>query len=147
MSIWVWVLFIHILGAALWVGGQLALSLIVLPTARRLLTEEDRLRVLTPVGKRFGILTLAAMLPVQVATGVALAVHNGVTWRSLVEPGYGLTLTVKLALVVVVMAAAGVHGLLSVRQHPVAARVVAMFGLVCSVAILLFAAALGTGWS
>lgn len=145
MSIWVWVLFIHILGAALWVGGQLALSLIVLPTARRLMPEEDRLRVLTPIGRRFGMITLAAMLPVQVATGVALAIHHGVTWRSLVEPGYGLTLTVKLALVVVVMAAAGVHGVLSVRQRPLAARVVAMVGLVCSVAILLFAAALAGG--
>ncbi|MER6005794.1 hypothetical protein ABT120_45120 [Nonomuraea angiospora] len=98
MTWWTMVRFLHVLSAALWVGGQLTVSLVVLPLARRLLEDQPRAEVLTAVGRRFGIITVAAFLPVQIGTGVALAWHKGVTWSSLTDPGYGRILAAKLLL-------------------------------------------------
>ena len=89
LTIWTVVRFLHVLGAALWVGGQLTVSLVVLPLARRSLDDERRATLLTAVGRRFGILTAAFFLPLQIGTGVALAWRKGVTWESLLLPGYG----------------------------------------------------------
>jgi uncharacterized membrane protein len=142
--IWTVVRFVHILGATLWVGGQLTLSLVVLPIARRRLSPAQQAQVITPIGRRFATVTLAVMLPAQVATGVALAAHHGLTWSGLADPGYGRTLAAKLALVALAMAASAIHGILSARGHAAAARAAVTAGLVCSIGIVLLAAVLAT---
>ncbi|MBX6769443.1 MAG: hypothetical protein IRY90_20210, partial [Actinomadura rubrobrunea] len=110
MSWWSLIRFLHVTSAALWVGGQLTVSLVVLPLARRTLDTGQRARMLRAVGRRFGVFTGAVFLPVQISTGVALAWHKGVTWSSLAHPGYGRTLAAKLLLFSAVMAAAALHG-------------------------------------
>lgn len=55
MTWWSVVRFPHVLFAALWVGGQLTVSLVVLPLARRLLDEGRRAR-----GERPGRISSAA---------------------------------------------------------------------------------------
>ena len=142
MTLWTVVRFVHVAGAALWVGGQLTLTLIVLPLARRALSDEDRARVMPAVGRRFARITLAAFLPSQVATGVALAAHRGVTFGSLAEPGYGRTLAAKLILVVVAMVAAAGHGIASAKGQPALARVLTLCSLICSLGVVLLATAL-----
>jgi hypothetical protein len=62
-----------------WVGGQLLLSLLVLPVLRRRLDPASRAPLAREVGLRFGIFTLAVFLPLQVLTGFALAAHRGLT--------------------------------------------------------------------
>ncbi|MER7369368.1 hypothetical protein [Nonomuraea wenchangensis] len=142
MTWWSVVRFLHVLGAALWVGGQLSVSLVLLPLARRLLDEQRRGQVLSAVGRRFGLLTAAVFLPVQLATGVAIAWHKGVTWASLAEPGYGRILAAKLLLFCAVMAAAGAHGWLTGAGRPRLARVMAVTSLVGSLGVVLLATAL-----
>jgi len=142
MTWWTVVRFLHVLGAALWVGGQLTVSLVVLPLARRMLDDERRGQVLTAVGRRFGVLTAAVFLPVQLVTGVAIAWHHGVTWASLAEPGYGRILAAKLLLFCAVMAAAGAHGWASGAGRPRLARVMAVGSLVGSLGVVLLATAL-----
>ncbi|NUR89149.1 MAG: hypothetical protein HOY71_34125 [Nonomuraea sp.] len=144
MTWWSVIRFLHVLGAALWVGGQLAVSLVLLPLARRMLAAERRAELLAAVGKRFGILTVAVFLPVQLATGVAIAVHHGVSWGSLGEPGYGRILGAKLVLFVLVMVAAAVHGWASRGGRAVLARWLAIGALAGSVGVLLLATALPT---
>lgn len=141
---WTTIRFLHVLGATLWVGGQLTLTLVVMPIARRRLAGAAQSVVVPPIGRRFALLTLAVMLPVQIATGIALAVHHGVTWSGLTEPGYGRTLTAKLALVTIAMAASAIHGILSAKGRPGAARAAVATGLVCSIGIVLLATALAT---
>ena len=141
---WTLIRFLHIMGAVLWVGGQLTLTFIVLPIARRRLSPADQGVVVPPIGRRFAMITLAVMLPVQIATGIALAAQHGVTWSGLAEPGYGRTLAAKLGLVVVAMSASAIHGILSAKGRPKAARVAVTAGLVCSIGIVLLAAALAT---
>jgi uncharacterized membrane protein len=139
MMLWNLVLFVHICGAALWVGGQLVLTLIVVPLARRALPEQTRAEVVSAVGRRFALVTVAAFLPVQIATGIALAAHAGATFASLTEPGFGRTLLAKLALVVAAMVAAATHGILAARGRPVAARAASACALLCSLGVVLLA--------
>jgi uncharacterized membrane protein len=142
VSWWSFVRFLHVLSAALWVGGQIAVSLVVLPAARRLLGPDQRAGVLREIGRRFGLVTVAIFLPVQIATGIALARHNQVTWGSLAHAGYGRILAAKLALFAAVMVAAGVHGMASSSGRAGFARAMAVASLVGSVGIILLATAL-----
>ncbi|GIH96262.1 hypothetical protein ACFFMN_39430 [Planobispora siamensis] len=142
MTWWSVVRFAHVMGAALWVGGQLTVSLVVMPLARRLLDDERRATVMRAVGRRFGLFTAAVFLPVQLGTGVALAWHKGVTWASLADPGYGRILAAKLALFCAVMATAALHGWASSGGRPALARAAAVASLVGSVGVVLLATAL-----
>ena len=139
---WSFVRFVHVVSAMTWVGGQLTISAMVLPVVRRLLSVEDRLPVLTGVGRRFGLFTVVAFLPLQVGTGILLAWHKGVTLPSLAEPGYGRTLAAKLVAFALVMAAAGGHGWAMGTTRKALARSLAIATLVGSLAIVLLATAL-----
>ncbi|MFJ7134767.1 hypothetical protein [Streptomyces fungicidicus] len=139
---WSLVRFAHVAGAALWVGGQLALSLVILPLARHLLAPEAKDSFTAAAGRRFGMLTGAVFLPVQLVTGWAMAWHKGVTWVSLAEPGYGRTLTTKLALFVMVMLAAAGHGIAHAKGRADLARALAVVSLVGSLGVVLLATAL-----
>ena len=139
---WSLVRFVHVAGAALWVGGQLALSWVILPLARHLLAPEAKESFTAAAGRRFGMLTGALFLPAQLATGWALAWHRGVTWASLAEPGYGRTLAAKLALFVLVMLAAAGHGIAHAKGRAELARILAVASLVGSLGVVLLATAL-----
>ena len=141
MTWWSVVRFLHVSGAALWVGGQLTISLVLLPLARQKLAAEQYTGMAREVGRRFGIFTGAVFLPVQITTGVAMARHKGVTWASLTEPGYGRILAAKLLLFGAVVAIAGVHGWAASRR-PSFARAMALASLAGSVGIVLIATAL-----
>ncbi|MFB4289936.1 hypothetical protein ACBI99_20005 [Nonomuraea sp. ATR24] len=142
MTWWAVVRFLHVLAAALWVGGQLTVSLVVLPLARRQLDDRLRAQMLTAVGRRFGVITAAVFLPVQLATGVAIAWHKGVTWDSLAEPGYGRILAAKLLLFCAVMVAAALHGWASAAGRRALARALAISSLIGSIGVILLATAL-----
>lgn len=141
---WALVRFLHVVGAITWLGGQLAISAMVLPVARRWLDATDRAAVMQALGIRFGKLTITALIPVQVVTGVALAWHKGVTIASLAEPGYGRTLAGKLVAFVLVMLAAGLHGWAKAAGPGRAglARALAISSLIGSFVIVLLATAL-----
>ncbi|WP_217168072.1 hypothetical protein [Streptomyces sp. AC512_CC834] len=139
---WSVVRFAHVAGAALWVGGQLALTLVVLPLARHLLEPEAKDRFGARVGRRFGLLTAAVFLPAQLSTGWAMAWHKGVTWASLAEPGYGRALAAKLCLFALVMLAAAGHGVAHAKGRAALARALAVASLVASLGVVLLATAL-----
>ncbi|KKW66272.1 MULTISPECIES: hypothetical protein [Mycolicibacterium] len=145
IDIWTVVRFLHVVGAIVWVGGQLTVTLIVLPPAHRLLSVPDRAQVLRNVGRRFALVTFAMFLPVQITTGVLLAVRHGVTWTSLSEPGYGRVLIVKVLLFAAVMVAASLHGMAQARRRPRAARTASIASLIGSLGVVLLATALVEG--
>jgi uncharacterized membrane protein len=135
--------FVHVLGASLWVGGQLLLTLVVLPLARRLLPAESRAVTLAAVGRRFARIAVW-LLPVQTVTGAVLAADRGVTLATLPEPGYPRTLMMKLLLLVAAMAAAAVHGIAIARGRPAVARAAVVTSLTCTVGVLFLATALAS---
>jgi uncharacterized membrane protein len=134
--------FVHVLSAMVWVGGQLLLSLLVLPVLRRRLDAASRAPLAREVGVRFGIFTVAIFLPLQIASGIALAAHRGLTLPDLVEPGYGRILGEKVTLFAVVLVISGVHGMAVGRGQDRLARALAMATLLGSVGVVLLATAL-----
>ena len=88
--------YLHILAMAFFVGGQLFLAAVVVPTLRGG-AERDRLRVMA---RRFGMGTLLA-IAVLIGTGIPMASHFG-QWES-------TALQVKLTLVAVVAALVAWH--------------------------------------
>jgi uncharacterized membrane protein len=96
MTFWNGVLWLHLLGMAFFVGGQLMLAAIVVPVLRGAADREP----LRTAARRFGIGTLVAV-GVLVITGAAMASHFH-RWSD-------STLQVKLGLVVVVGLLIGAH--------------------------------------
>lgn len=142
IDIWTVVRFAHVVGATLWVGGQLTILLVVLPPVRRVLGLRERGGVVKAVGRRFAVITMAGFVPVQIASGWLLAVHRGVTWESLGEPGYGRVLVTKLVLFVLVMLAASLHGIAQGKGRPQAARMASVAALIGSLGVVLLATGL-----
>jgi putative copper export protein len=66
-----WLILLHVLGATIWTGGHLVLSVCILPRA---LAEKDP-TIVTAFEERFEKLGLPALL-VQVVTGPLLAFHH-----------------------------------------------------------------------
>jgi uncharacterized membrane protein len=90
MTFWNFVLWLHLLGMAFFVGGQLMLAAVVVPVLRG---SEDRTPLRT-AARRFGIGTLIA-IGLQIVTGAAMASHYH-RWSD-------SSLQVKLGLVVLVL--------------------------------------------
>jgi uncharacterized membrane protein len=144
LSAWSVVRFVHVVSAMVWVGGQLTISSMLLPVVRAHVEPAMRGWILSAVGRRFGIFTAVAFLPLQVGTGVALAAHKGVTIASLADPGYGRTLAAKLVAFALVMVAAGGHGWAMASGRRVLARSLAIASLIGSLVVVLLATALPT---
>ena len=104
-------LFLHVLAATVWVGGQITLAGLV-PGLRRLAPDAPRV-----VARRFNLLAWPAFALV-VATGVWNVVAIDPDWGS----SYGTTLIVKIVVVVISGVSAFVHT--SVKSR----RALAVFG-------------------
>ncbi|MGH9275028.1 MAG: hypothetical protein ACRDZU_10310, partial [Acidimicrobiales bacterium] len=75
---WSLVRFVHVTAAMGWVGGQLLLSLVVLPVLRAQLDAEARGPLVRVTARRFALVANAVLLPALLATGLALMWHRGV---------------------------------------------------------------------
>ncbi|WP_298404112.1 hypothetical protein [Ferrimicrobium sp.] len=141
--LWSLVLFVHILAATFWVGGQLMLATVVVPLVRKsrpeLLREIARL-----AGRRFAVLTNFGLLPTLVVTGVLLAWHDGVRLDNLSTTAFGRVLEIKVVLVVAVFILASMHGAIARRLSRKWVRGLAIATIILSVAVVALAAMLAT---
>jgi uncharacterized membrane protein len=139
---WSIVRFLHVLAAMGWVGGQLLLSVVVLPTLRGSgLDPEVRVPLVRAAATRFAFVANAVLLPMLLVTGLSLAAHRHLSWGILDDPGYGRLFSIKMVLVVTSVVIAAVHGILA-STRPRTARPLAIAGLAASVGIVVFATAL-----
>ena len=138
---WSLVRFAHVVAAMGWVGGQLLLSVVVLPVLRSELDPAVRGPLVRASARRFALVANAVLLPTLLTTGVALATHRGVTLETFGEPGYGRLLGTKLIFVAASVVLATVHGTLA-TSRPRIARPLAIAGLASSLMIVVFATAL-----
>lgn len=104
--------FVHILGAIVWIGGMLFLALVAVP-ALRPLPGPERGRLLGRLGERFRLVGWVA-IALLLATGVANSAFRGVTWESvasgrLFESRFGQLLAIKLGLVIAMLILSLVH--------------------------------------
>lgn len=100
---WTVVRFLHLLAAAVWVGGQVALFIAV-PVIRQHTTDPGA--ILGTIGRRFGGLAGPALL-VLLVTGMAQASHFRL-WDAGEVQG-------KLTILIVVFVLTAIHGVLGVR--------------------------------
>jgi copper transport protein len=130
----------HVTAAAVWLGGLLALA-VVLPWAGRVLLPGARERLLLPLARRFSALALAAVV-LLAATGVGRALEELDSFSQLWSTGYGRAILVKTALLFVLLGLA-VRNRLFLLDGPfrrlrtgVAAESVVLLGLLVAVAVL-----------
>lgn len=154
------VLWIHILGAAVFVGPQVFLVLVAVPALRGISDAEVRQQVIRRVTRGFGAVGGAA-LGVLILTGL----WNLQNANDLHKPDakrYFIALQIKLTLVVVVVALTVLHGAFLGRRlqalqesnAPEAeiakmrqwSMITSIANLVASIAILLCAAVLASLW-
>ncbi|MGH8990871.1 MAG: copper resistance CopC/CopD family protein [Acidimicrobiia bacterium] len=88
---------VHLGAVAVWLGGLAVLALVVLPRRRA-----DELSFLVPWFSRLAFVSVAT----AVVAGIALLLLISPRWSALPGSGYGRFLLLKLALVVVLLAAA-----------------------------------------
>jgi uncharacterized membrane protein len=103
------VLWLHLMAAIFWVGGQLFLVLVVLPVLRQELAEAERVRIVARAGRRFAMLSAAA-LAVLLVTGPLNAIDHGISWSILRDTTWGHVLAVKAALVFIMLLLTTAHG-------------------------------------
>ncbi|MFQ5592815.1 MAG: CopD family protein [Anaerolineae bacterium] len=92
---------IHLLANSAWIGGLFALTLAFMPALRRLPDERRRL-VLMITLRRFSTLAVRSVFVVA-ATGAFSAALHFLLPADLVETPYGLTLLLKLGLVLLIL--------------------------------------------
>lgn len=100
---------IHLVTAAIWVGGGLFLGVVLAPVLKRTsLPLHERIGLMVRVGRRFNRIAVPS-LAVLVATGLYSA--HGLLGRPdlLLASSYGVFLVVKMGLVAAVIAAFAVH--------------------------------------
>ncbi len=100
-------LWLHVIGATIWVGSQVMMFAVVIPSLR-LMEGTTRQQLVAGVTRRFGYLGFAALL-LLVLTG--LDNINRYAPSDLFDHRYGYILTVKLIMVAAVIALTALHAL------------------------------------
>lgn len=141
---WTIVRFLHLLSAAVWVGGQAAIFIAV-PVIRAHTDEPGA--VLGTIGRRFGALAGPALL-ILLVTGMAQASHLEL-WDASEVHG-------KLGIFAIVVVLTGVHGVLGARIARAdegsgdidrlrrMSRTISVVNLVLGIAAIYLAASLAT---
>jgi putative copper export protein len=96
-DVWTLVRFVHVLGAACWVGGMIVLGAVAVPAARRAGDPAAGRRVVTAAARRFGAVGALAFAAL-VASGLALIDHRGIALSELPDSDYGRRVLAKMGL-------------------------------------------------
>ncbi len=139
MNIWAIIRFLHVSAAILWVGGQLTLSLVIRPIAGGMIDDGSRATFMTAVGNGYGRITSFGLIPVLVATGLALTYRHGVEFGGLSLPSYATTLTFKVILALVSFGLAMAHGIVAARSSSSTVRIVGVTSTTVSLLVVLLA--------
>ena len=97
----------HVLAMSTWIGGLIAL-LLVLPAATRRLEANDRTRLLAALLLRFSPIALGCVV-VLLLTGTLQAIEHVGSWSALLDTGFGRAVLVKICLIAVLIGVGAVN--------------------------------------
>lgn len=102
--VFVW---LHVLAAAVWIGGMVFLALVMVPVVRRAEYRPHAPRLVHLTGTRFSRVGWACFV-VLVLTGMGNLYFRGIGWAAVLNAGFwaspfGMILGVKLLLVAVIL--------------------------------------------
>ncbi len=103
------VTWIHLVSAAIWVGGSLFIGVVISPLLKTMSTSlEERLQFMIKVGRRFNKIAIPSLI-ILIGTGI----YNSIAFLNkpdlLLSSSYGNFLIVKIILVVALVLAYVVH--------------------------------------
>ncbi len=107
------VLLIHVVAAIIWLGGMFFISLVLVPSLRKLEPPIKRTEILSATARRFSLVSWAAILALLI-TGVINSVNRGVTVHQIssgtfFSSPFGIILTIKVFLVLVMVLISAIH--------------------------------------
>lgn len=156
------ILWLHILGAVVFIGPQVFLAAVGMPALRSIDDVRSRQQATRAITRGFGVLGGAALVLLLV-TGIYNYYQYDLYMDNDSFPRYFMTMQVKLTLVTIVIVLTALHALLfgrrlqalqesgapeseisSARRNSMVASIAT---LAASIAILLCAALLGSDWS
>ena len=108
----VWLNFLHLLAATLWVGGSLAIPLVITPVIRRKLPPEKRIELIAAMGARFrpfGWTALAILLVTGARRAFLTFSGQADPWGAFESTAYGRALRAKILLFLVLLLVQFVH--------------------------------------
>lgn len=153
---------IHLVSAAVWVGGSLFIGAVLAPTLKKMSTPiEERIQMMITVGRRFNKIAVPSLI-ILIVTGL----YNSQQFLSkpdlLLATSYGTFLTIKIILVIALIIVFAVH--VRIIRNDVEEKIVSkqmsedqlqklrkkiiILGqviVIISVAVLFFAAVLNAG--
>jgi uncharacterized membrane protein len=103
------IMWIHLLSAAIWVGGSLFIGIVFSPLLRTMFNSiEERIQVMIKVGRRFNKIAVPSLIILMI-TGL----YNSHTLLSkpdlLMATSYGNFLIIKIILVIALVITYGIH--------------------------------------
>jgi putative copper export protein len=135
------VLWLHVIAASIWIGGQVTVA-VVIPALRRYSA------LARTVGQRYQMIAWPAYL-VLVVTGILNVGNAGLPWSDLSDSTVGRTLMVKLGFVGLSGLAAAVHAFLQAPRRsdiatsrPVASALLGSSSLLAAVIAALYGVAI-----
>ena len=109
-DLWTLVRFLHVLGAATWVGGMIAIGAVAVPAARAAGDRDAGRRVMTSAGRRFGVFGALAWSVILVS-GFGLIHHRGLELADLPDSDYGHRLIAKICVLAAMGVVTALHAL------------------------------------
>jgi putative copper export protein len=100
---------IHLIAAAIWVGGSIFIGIVFSPILKTITTSiEERIQIMIKVGKRFNKIAVPALIILMI-TGL----YNSHLLLSkpelLMATSYGIFLTIKIILVIALIITYAIH--------------------------------------
>lgn len=109
--LWLFVRWIHVIAAVVWIGGNLILAMVIVPHFRQNLPPVQRIQLLTLIGKRFEPIVWGCVL-ILIFTGIA-NIFNSVdlfsTSASDLVGTFMRTLAIKLLLFIILLVLTALH--------------------------------------
>lgn len=100
---------IHLVSAAIWVGGSLFIGVVLAPTLKKMsMSLEERIQIMINVGRKFNKIAVPSLI-ILISTGLYTSYPLLSKPNLLAETSYGSFLVIKIILVILLIITFAIH--------------------------------------